>query len=257
MIHVGGSRDITFSYVAQPKMYFGEKAVTSTICRDLERSIAMPSPMMTIFLTSFGETLLMVGASGLTASIIGIPLGLALYLGSHCSPLPVLRLPRAVGMALDGLRRIPSIVLLAIAIPLAYGLLGRAIGLAASIIPLSIIAVPLIARRVELSLHGVDPSLLESAQTLGARPLQIVCRVLLPEASAGIVAALGLVLASLVGYSAMAGAISGSGLGDLGIRYAYREFLPEAMLMVVFVLFILAEAAHSLGKTLAQRLERR
>jgi D-methionine transport system permease protein len=217
----------------------------------------MPPTGMTLFLASFGETLLMVGASGLAASLIGIPLGLALYLADQSSPLPLLRLPRAIGMALDGLRSIPSIVLLAIAIPLAHGLPGRAIGLAASIIPMSIIALPLIARRVEVSLHGVDPTLVETAQMLGARPLQIIGRVLLPEASARIVAALGMVLASLVGYSAMAGAISGSGLGDLGIHYGYREFLPEAMLMIVFVLVILAETAHSLCKALSQHLDQR
>lgn len=217
----------------------------------------MSSAMMALFVTSFGETLVMVGASGLAASSIGIPLGLALYLAGRGSPLPLLRLPRAVGMALDGLRSVPSIILLIIAIPLTQGLFGHAIGLGASIIPLSIIAAPLIARRVEAALRGVDRSILESALTLGARPLQIICRILLPEASAGIAAALGLALASLVGYSAMAGAISGAGLGDLGIRYGYQEFLPEAMLLIVLVLAVLAEAAHSLGNALAQHLDRR
>ncbi|MFW7340218.1 methionine ABC transporter permease [Pollutimonas sp. H1-120] len=217
----------------------------------------MSSAMMELFVTSFGETLVMVVASGLAASSIGIPLGLALYLAGRGSPLPLLRLPGAVGLALDGLRSVPSIILLVIAIPLVHELFGQAIGLGASIIPLSIIAAPLVARRVETALRGVDRSLLESALTLGARPWQIICRILLPEASAGIAAALGLALASLVGYSAMAGAIGGVGLGDLGIRYGYREFLPEAMLLVVLALVILAEAAHSLGNALAQHLDRR
>ncbi|HWK70861.1 MAG TPA: methionine ABC transporter permease [Burkholderiaceae bacterium] len=217
----------------------------------------MSSAMMTLFITSFAETLLMVGASGLAASLAGIPLGLALYLANRRSPLPILRLPRAAGAALDGLRSIPSIILLAVSIPLAHGLFGQAIGLGASIIPLAIIAAPFVARRVEASLHGVDRSIVESALILGARPVQVVCKVLLPEASAGIAAALGLALASLVGYSALAGAIGGSGLGDLGMRYGYREFLPGVMLAVAFALLILAEAAHSLGNALARRLDRR
>ncbi|MGB3288520.1 MAG: methionine ABC transporter permease [Burkholderiaceae bacterium] len=213
--------------------------------------------MMALFITSFGETVLTVGASGLASALIGIPLGVALYLSGLHSPLSSLRLPRAVEAALNGLQSIPAIMILVVSIPVAHELFGRGIGPAASVAALSIIAVPLIARRVKACLHDVDRRIVESALTLGASPMQLVCKVLLPEASAGIAAALGLTLASLVGYSAMAGAISGSGLGDLGIRYGYREFLPGVMLAVAFTLLILAESAHFLGDALARHLDQR
>ena len=121
-------------------------------------------------------------------------------------------------------------------------------------VPLTIAAAPFIARLVETSLREVDPGLIEAAQAMGATTSQIVFKVLLPEALPGIVAGFTITLVSLTGYSAMAGAIGGGGLGDLGIRYGYQRFLPEIMLAVVVVLILFVQAVQSLGDWAVRRL---
>ena len=121
-------------------------------------------------------------------------------------------------------------------------------------VPLTIAAAPFIARLVETSLREVDHGLVEAAQAMGATTWQIVMKVLLPEALPGIVAGLTITFVSLTGYSAMAGAIGGGGLGDLGIRYGYQRFLPEVMLAVVLVLIFFVQAVQSLGDWAVRRL---
>jgi len=122
------------------------------------------------------------------------------------------------------------------------------------VVPLTIAAAPFIARLVETSLREVDHGLVEAAQAMGATTWQIVMKVLLPEALPGIVAGLTITFVSLTGYSAMAGAIGGGGLGDLGIRYGYQRFLPEVMLAVVLVLIFFVQAVQSLGDWAVRRL---
>ncbi len=123
--------------------------------------------------------------------------------------------------------------------------------------PLTITAIPFIARLVETALREVPAGLIEAAQAMGATPLQIVTKVLLPEALPGIVAGLTITLVSLIGYSAMAGAVGGGGLGDIGIRYGYQRFLPEVMLAVVLVLIVFVQGVQSLGDRLVRRLSHR
>lgn len=120
--------------------------------------------------------------------------------------------------------------------------------------PLTIAVAPFIARLVETSLREVDKGLIEAAQAMGATNLQIVMKVLLPEAMPGIVAGLTISLVSLVGYSAMAGAIGGGGLGDMGIRYGYQRFMPDVMLAVVVILIVFVQAMQSFGDWLVRRM---
>ncbi|HZS79907.1 MAG TPA: methionine ABC transporter permease, partial [Herbaspirillum sp.] len=134
---------------------------------------------------------------------------------------------------------------------------GTSIGTAAAIVPLTIAAAPLIARLVETALREVDHGLVEAAQAMGATTWQIIYKVLVPEAFAGIVAGLTITFVSLVGYSAMAGAIGGGGLGDLGIRYGYQRFLPEVMLIVVLILIVFVQLVQTLGDILVRRLSHR
>jgi len=216
----------------------------------------MSSTMIDLFITSFGETLLMIGVSGLAGSVLGGLLGLFLYLARH-DIISAAAASRIIGLAAQAVQSTPVIILLAVAIPLMHVLLGNSMGMGATIAPLTIIATFFVTRHVESALNGVDRHVIEAAQTMGATHWQIIHRVLVPEASAGIVAGVGITLASLVGYSALAGAIGGGGLGDLGIRYGYQEFLPEVMLPVVLMLVGLAETFHVLGGTLAHRLNQR
>src|SRR5690606_34420049 len=130
-------------------------------------------------------------------------------------------------------------------------------GTTAAIVPLTIATVPFVARLVEASIREVDPGLVETARAMGATPLQIVFKVLLAEARPGLTLALTLTLVSLVGYSAMVGAVGGGGLGDLGIRYGYQRFMPEVMLAVVVVLIVLVQAVQSSGDALARRFDKK
>lgn len=133
-------------------------------------------------------------------------------------------------------------------------MVGSSIGTAAAIVPLTISVAPFIARIVETSLREVDKGLVEAAQAMGATNLQIVGKVLLPEARPGILAGLTIAVVSLIGYSAMAGVVGGGGLGDLGIRYGYQRFMPEVMWPVVLVLIILVQGIQSMGDYLVRRL---
>lgn len=142
-------------------------------------------------------------------------------------------------------------------IPFTRLITGSSIGTAAAVVPLTLAAAPFIARLVETALREVDNGLVEAAQSMGATTSQIVWKVLLPEALPGIVAGLTISFVSLTGYSAMAGAIGGGGLGDLGIRYGYQRFLPDIMLAVVVVLIFFVQAIQSLGDWAVRRLSHR
>jgi D-methionine transport system permease protein len=217
----------------------------------------MSSEMLDLFLRSFGETLLMVGVSGLLGGLIGVPLGILLYLTERNGILPNLPFNRVAGLVVNAVRSTPFIILLVAVIPLTRFFVGSSIGTAAAIVPLTIAAAPFVARLVETALAEVDRGLIEAAQAMGATTGQIVFKVLVPEAFPGIVAGLTITFVSLVGYSAMAGAIGGGGLGDVGIRYGYQRFLPEVMLMVVLILIVFVQMVQSLGDWLVRRLRHR
>ena len=192
-----------------------------------------PPALIDLFITSFWETLVMVGISGALGALIGIPLGVSLRLTDRGGVLESAVFNRTVGGLVNAVRSTPFIILLVAIIPFTRLLTGSSIGTAAAVVPLTLAAAPFVARLVEASLREVDSGLIEAAQAMGATVPQIVFKVLLPEAVPGIVAGLTITLVSLTGYSAMAGAIGGGGLGDLGIRYGYQRFLPEVMLAVV------------------------
>ncbi|SHH94451.1 methionine ABC transporter permease [Pollutimonas bauzanensis] len=217
----------------------------------------MSSQLIDLFIKSFLETLLMVGVSGLVGALVGVPLGILLHLTDRNGVLPALSLNRTLGIVVNAVRSTPFIILLVAIIPLTRFFVGTSIGTAAAIVPLTIAAAPFVARLVETALREVDRGLIEAAQAMGATTWQIVYKVLVPEAFPGIVAGLTITLVSLVGYSAMAGAVGGGGLGDLGIRYGYQRFLPEVMLLVVLILIVFVQLVQTLGDALVRRLSHR
>jgi D-methionine transport system permease protein len=210
--------------------------------------------LVELFVSSLWETIVMVGISGLVGALIGIPLGVFLRLTDEGGVLQSPGMNRVVGGIVNAVRSTPFIILLVAIIPLTRLLTGSSIGTAAAVVPLTIAAAPFMARLVETALREVDQGLIEAAQAMGATTRQIVLKVLLPEALPGIVAGLTISFVSLTGYSAMAGAIGGGGLGDLGIRYGYQRFLPEVMLAVVLVLILFVQAVQSLGDWAVRRL---
>ena len=217
----------------------------------------MSDAMINLLLQALGETLLMVLASALFSSLIGIPLGVALHVTKRGQILQHPALNRILGAIINLGRSIPFIILLVAIIPLTRLIVGTSIGTVAAIVPLTIGAIPFVARLIEGALIDVPAGLVEAAQAMGAKPLQIIQKVLLPEALPGILNCLTITLVTLINYSAMAGAIGGGGLGDVGIRYGYQRFDPLVMITTVAMLVILVQLIQSLGDRLVKHVDHR
>ena len=203
------------------------------------------------------DTLHMVAVSGAIGTLIGLPIGVMLAVTGRGELLQNFAFNKVMGAVVNMTRSTPFIILVVAIIPFTRLIAGTSIGTSAAIVPLTVAAAPFIARVVENAVREVDRGLVEAAQAMGATPFQIIRKVLLPEALPGIVAGLTLSAVSLIGYSAMVGAVGGGGLGDLGIRYGYQRFLPEVMLAVVIVLIVLVQIVQSTGDWIARRVNKR
>ena len=203
------------------------------------------------------DTLHMVAVSGAIGTLIGLPIGVLLAVTGRGELLQNFAFNKAMGAVVNMTRSTPFIILVVAIIPFTRLIAGTSIGTAAAIVPLTVAAVPFIARIVEGAVREVDRGLIEAAQSMGATPFQIIRKVLLPEAMPAIALGLTLSVVSLIGYSAMVGAVGGGGLGDLGIRYGYQRFLPEVMLAVVIVLIVLVQIVQSTGDWIARRVNKR
>jgi D-methionine transport system permease protein len=201
-----------------------------------------------------GETLYMVLVSTLLAYLLGLPLGVVLVISSpgHITPNPWVE--RILGTLINILRSAPFIILLVAFIPLTRILVGTSIGTTAAIVPLVISAAPFVARVVESSLKEVSYGVIEAALSMGASPFQIILKVLLPEAKGSLILGVTITTISVIGYTAMAGAVGGGGLGDLAIQYGYNRFRTDIMIITVLVLVILVQGLQSLGTALARKL---
>ncbi len=203
------------------------------------------------------QTLLMVGASAAAAVLLGLPLALLLLVTAPDGLAPSAAVNRPLGLAVNAVRSTPFIVLLVAIVPFTRLVAGTSIGTTAAIVPLALAATAFVARLFENALRKVDRGVIEAARAMGATRTQIVRKVLVPEAVPGLVGAGTVTLVSLVGYSAMAGAVGGGGLGDLGIRFGYQRFMPEVMAVVIAILVLFVQSLQSLGDLLVRRLSRR
>ena len=217
----------------------------------------MSAETIPLLTKALGETIYMVIVSMAISTAIGVPLGVLLHITSKGEILDAPMVNRTVGAVVNAVRSIPFIILMVAIIPLTRLIVGSAIGTTAAMVPLVIASVPFIGRQVETSLREVPRGLVEAALSMGATPMQIITRVLLPESMPGIVSQLTTVIIALVGESAMAGAIGGGGLGDLAIRYGYQRFRPDIMIATVVILIVLVQFVQFLGNTLAARLDKR
>ncbi len=217
----------------------------------------MSPEVLQLILDATLDTLMMVGVSAALGTLLGLPLGvfLATSRGGELFAAPWAN--GVLGLVVNATRSTPFIILVVAIIPFTRLIAGTSIGTGAAIVPLTVAATPFIARLVEAAIREVEHGLIEAARAMGATPLQIVLKVLLPEALPAIALALTLASVSLIGYSAMVGAVGGGGLGDLGIRYGYQRFMPDVMLAVVVVLIVIVQAVQSLGDRLARRLDKR
>ncbi|OWJ58686.1 methionine ABC transporter permease [Inquilinus limosus] len=202
-------------------------------------------------------TLYMVAVSAAIGTLLGGPIGIWLATSGKGELFAAPAANRIAGLVVNATRSTPFIILVVAIIPFTRLVAGTSIGTTAAIVPLTIACVPFIARIIEAAVREVDQSLVEAAKAMGASPLQIVRKVLVPEAMPAIVLGLTLTVVSLIGYSAMVGAVGGGGLGDLGIRYGYQRFMPEMMAAVVVVLILFVQAVQMAGDRLARRVNKR
>ena len=203
------------------------------------------------------DTLSMLGGSLLFTVLLGLPLGILLFLTGPRQLLAHGKLYGALSLLVNLLRSVPFVILLIVLIPFTLLLVGTSLGVAGAIPPLVVGATPLFARLVETALREVDPGIVEAAQAMGATTRQIVVGALLPEAMPGIVAAITMTAITLVSYAAMSGVVGGGGLGDLAIRYGYQRFQTEVMVITVVLLLILVQALQMIGDRVVIRLSRR
>ena len=200
------------------------------------------------------ETLYMVGVSTVLTVLIGVPLGVLLTITAPgaLSPRPLLH--RALGLLVNLGRSLPFIILLVLVAPVTRGLVGTTIGSTATIVPLTIGAVPFLARLVETSLREVGSGKVEATLAMGARRRDVVRTVLLPEALPSLVAGVTVTVVALISYSAMAGAIGGGGLGDFAIRYGYQQFRTDITVATVVLLLVVVQLLQWAGDRWARRL---
>ena len=203
------------------------------------------------------DTLTMVALAASLGTLFGLPLGIFLATSRRGEVLAAPIANAVLGFVVNATRSTPFIILVVAIIPFTRLVAGTSIGTFAATVPLTVAATPFLARLIEAAIREVDPGLVEAARAFGASPGQIIAKVLIPEALPGIVSGLTLAVVSLLGFSAMVGAVGGGGLGDLGIRYGYQRFRPEMMLAVVVVLVVLVQAVQTVGEGLARRLNRR
>lgn len=216
----------------------------------------MSNEMIELLIKSFWETGYMVVASTVLASLIGIPLGIILTVTRNGHILPNAVINSVLGVIVNATRSTPFIILMVAIIPLTRMLVGSSIGTTAAIVPLTISAAPFIARVIESSLLEIDHGVIEAAQSMGASPMQIIYKVLLPESLHSIVLGITLAVIALIGYSAMAGVLGGGGLGDLAIRYGYQRFQPDVMIVTVVILILMVQLIQFIGDTLSKKLNK-
>ncbi|NMA84481.1 MAG: ABC transporter permease [Epulopiscium sp.] len=213
--------------------------------------------MVALVIPALLETLYMVFFATLFSLLVGFPLGVLLVITekNNIWEKPVFN--KILNSVINILRSLPFLILMILAFPLSKLLVGKTIGTTATIVPLSIAAAPFVARVIESSLKEIDRGIIESSLAMGASIPQIIFKVLLPESMPSLVLGTTLTIITLIGYSAMAGAIGGGGLGDLAIRFGLYRFQTDVMIISVIIIVILVQATQYIGNTIAAKINKR
>lgn len=217
----------------------------------------MSQYMINMLAKGLWQTIEMTLIAAVIATIVGVVLGVILVTTSRGHILENKSINASLGMIVNIMRSIPFIILMVAIIPFTRLVVGTSIGTIAATVPLTIASIPFLARLVETSLREVPYGLVEAAQTMGATPMQIIYKVLLPEAMPTIIDNITVLLVNLIGYSAMAGAVGGGGLGDIAIRYGYQRFNVEIMLITIIMLIVIVQCMQSTGDFIAKRLNKK
>ena len=204
------------------------------------------------------ETLYVTLIATLSAFVIGLPLGVLLVVGDKNGILPLPGwLMKVLNVIVNLLRSVPFIILIVVVFPLTRLIVGTTIGSVASIVPLVIAAFPFVARLVESSLREVNPNIIEAAQSMGATPFQIITKVMIPESIPSLISNATIAVTTILGYTAMSGAIGGGGLGNIAIMYGYQRYNYMVILIAVVLLIILVQVFQSVGTALSVKTDKR
>lgn len=212
------------------------------------------SSLLSLLIPALGETLYMVFASTFFALLLGLPLGIILFLTKKGQLKENLALHKCLGAIVNLGRSFPFAILMVALIPFTRWIIGTSLGTTASIVPLAIAAAPYIARQVENCLNEIGKEILEATIVMGSTTSQIICKVLLIEALPMLIQALTLTIINLIGYSAMAGLVGGGGLGAVAIQYGYQRFNGTVMFWTVVLLIVLVEVVQTIGTRLSLKL---
>ncbi|QUY50726.1 ABC transporter permease [Serratia plymuthica] len=213
--------------------------------------------LLALVLNATGETLYMVALASLFTLLLGLPLGVVLFITRKQGILPAPRINGALGAIVNLGRSLPFVVLLIALIPLTRLIIGTTLGSSAAVVPITIGAFPFFARIVESALDEVEKGRVEAILSMGGNVRHVIFKVLLPEALPTLLAGLTLTVVMLIGFSSMAGVIGGGGLGDLAIRYGYQRFNNQVMIATVIILVLLVQGVQTLGDRLVRSLAHR
>ena len=212
----------------------------------------------TEFPLAIWETLYVTVLATAFAIIIGLPLGVLLVVGEKDGVLPLPGwLLHTLGVVINLLRSVPFLILMILVFPLTRLIVGTAVGTVASIVPLVIAAFPFIARLAESSLREINPNIIEAAQSMGASPMQIIIKVMIPESVPSLISNATIAITTILGYSAMSGIIGGGGLGKIAINYGYYRYKYLIMLVAVVLLIVMVQVFQSVGTRLAVKSDKR
>ncbi|MEG1016587.1 MAG: methionine ABC transporter permease [Oscillospiraceae bacterium] len=203
------------------------------------------------------ETLYMVIASTAMAYVLGLPLGVLLVVTDRGGIKPKPVFSKILGIAINLLRSVPFIILLIAITPLTRAIVGKAIGTSATVIPLIVSAAPFVARMVESSMKEIDRGVVEAARSMGAGTMQIICKVLLPEAKPSLIVGSAIAITTILGYTAMAGFVGGGGLGQIAISYGYNQYRTDVMLITVFLIVIIVQLFQEIGMRITKKVDKR
>lgn len=210
-----------------------------------------------LVLEATGQTLIMVFFSMIFSLVLGFPIGVLLCVTRPDGLIPKRVLYNIISKIVNVLRAFPFIILIIVLFPITRIIVGSAIGTAATIVPLSIAAAPFVARIIETALNEVSPDLIQAAKAMGSTSMQIIIKVLIPEALPALVDGITLTIINLIGYSAMAGIVGGGGLGDLANRYGYQRFRTDILIAAVIVILIMVELIQLAGTKISSHLQRK
>lgn len=203
------------------------------------------------------ETLYMTVISTVMAYVLGLPIGMILVVTDKDGVMPNASLNSIVGGIVNVLRSVPFIILLVAVIPLTRAIVGTSIGSTATIVPLVIAAAPFVARLVESSAKEVDRGVIEASLSMGASTLEIVCKVILPEAKPSLIVGAAIATTTILGYSAMSGFVGGGGLGTIAINYGYYRSQTDIMLVMVVILVLIVQVFQEIGNMISKKCDKR